>query len=327
MVKCRNHPYEQGVGVCASCLRERLLAVIAAQSGRPQHCCAGTPRQKGPHAVPHLFQKQQLEEKQTPPSLLFPRSVSPYVAHRRSVDLDFPPEADERCRQRQPVRFYSTPQVGPAGGGTKGGAAGFSILSSLFGGGGRQFRSEDSEQDFVASSSGGRPVSWFSALVARGKKKKKNKDAKQFAEEMAEEDRARRGRRRTEWCRDRGMSPARDDSSGEDGSDPRSGYSTESPNEWRRPEPTPLRKPATPAHSAMSGFVFCLSPLVRASPRRSHVAEGSGPAGIAGEPREGMGQRGHCRRQHRHRLAPGGGGAPSLGPNRSRKLVDFGRFR
>lgn len=33
-MKCRRHPYELGPGVCATCLRERLLALIAARDGR-----------------------------------------------------------------------------------------------------------------------------------------------------------------------------------------------------------------------------------------------------------------------------------------------------
>ncbi|KAM0936750.1 putative protein OCTOPUS [Dioscorea sansibarensis] len=34
-MKCKRHPYEAGSGVCASCLRERLLDVLAAQTARP----------------------------------------------------------------------------------------------------------------------------------------------------------------------------------------------------------------------------------------------------------------------------------------------------
>ncbi|XP_039146294.1 uncharacterized protein LOC120283650 [Dioscorea cayenensis subsp. rotundata] len=55
-MKCKRHPYEAGSGVCASCLRERLLDVLAAQTARPD-------------------------------PILFPSSLSP---HRRSDDSAAP---------------------------------------------------------------------------------------------------------------------------------------------------------------------------------------------------------------------------------------------
>uniref|UniRef100_A0A1D1XDA1 Putative transcription elongation factor SPT5 2 n=1 Tax=Anthurium amnicola TaxID=1678845 RepID=A0A1D1XDA1_9ARAE len=296
MTKCGKHPCEQGAGVCPSCLRERLLAILAAQSGRSQRYCVGHPGRR------------------PLPPLEFPRSVSPYASPRRSLDLDALPSDDDgdRCGRPQPIRFYSTPLVGPDAGGRKG----FSIFSSIFGSGGQNFRSEGAEKPCRASwiAELG-PNSWFAALLP-GWRKKREEETRHPAADAAEEDGVRRTRRGRAWCPHRGMSPARD----EGGSGSESGYSTESPEEWRRrPTPTPMRKPAppTPAHRAVSGFVVCLSPLVRAIPRQSHG--GDGAAGPLGERR---GTVGTTHRRHRHRHGPA-----ALCQNRSRKLADLGRFR
>lgn len=113
MTKCRIHPYEFGAGVCASCLRERLLAVIAARE-----CSSDSPE---PPPPPHVL----------------PRSVSPHAGHRHSVGSGPSP-----ARTHRHQRFFSTPQVGPffdydrdlAGGGTAvGGKKRSSLLSLLFG--------------------------------------------------------------------------------------------------------------------------------------------------------------------------------------------------
>ncbi|KAJ0968171.1 hypothetical protein J5N97_025088 [Dioscorea zingiberensis] len=93
-MKCNRHPFEGGVGVCASCLRERLLELAAVQNSVTL-----------PPPLP-------------PPPLDFPRSVSPYLSRRRSLGSD-----DHRHHQR----FYSTPQVGGVA------PKRFSILSALFG--------------------------------------------------------------------------------------------------------------------------------------------------------------------------------------------------
>ncbi|CAL9160659.1 unnamed protein product [Musa hybrid cultivar] len=59
-MKCESHPFEAGVGVCASCLRERLLAITAPAQA------ASSPE----HPSPLPFQ--------------FPRSVSPSGSRRYS---------------------------------------------------------------------------------------------------------------------------------------------------------------------------------------------------------------------------------------------------
>ncbi|CAL9091060.1 unnamed protein product [Musa textilis] len=55
-MKCERHPFEAGVGVCASCLRERLLAITA----------PGQAASSAEHPSPLPFP--------------FPRSVSPYAS-------------------------------------------------------------------------------------------------------------------------------------------------------------------------------------------------------------------------------------------------------
>jgi hypothetical protein len=112
---CARHPYEDGVGVCAPCLRDRLLALAAAQNE-----ASSLPPPPPPE-----------------PELVFPRSVSPYVCRRKS-DASAP-------RGRPPgLHFFRTPQVGPAYGGGVGFKKGdigfrrrrsgrFSVLAALFG--------------------------------------------------------------------------------------------------------------------------------------------------------------------------------------------------
>ncbi|KAK1261491.1 hypothetical protein QJS04_geneDACA008733 [Acorus gramineus] len=138
-MKCRSHPYETGVGVCAPCLRERLLALIAAQlklseeeTNRPPPPAAAEP---------------------PPPLPAFPRSVSPYICRlrRRSVNDTDP-------------RFYSTPQIGAASAaGGRGRRGRFSIFSSLFGS-----RSEEVESESKPS--------WLSSLFS-GRRRKKSRPA------------------------------------------------------------------------------------------------------------------------------------------------------
>ncbi|XP_008811381.1 uncharacterized protein LOC103722561 [Phoenix dactylifera] len=295
-MKCEKHPYELGVGVCASCLRERLLALIADQNVVPadyDHWQPETP--PGP-----------------PPPLVFPRSVSPYVSHRRSVGSD----ASAAYGSHNNHRFFSTPQVGPTFDAASGGCGGdvdegrrrrsgkFSVFSNLF----RHHRSEEAESDLGSFKSYGSD-SWFSALIRRRHRKKKSRS---FA---AAEEAEPSGMSRPS---DRGMSPVMDD----EAEDCSSGYSTESSSgRRRRPTPTPMRRFLAGAYNhhgslaSVSGFAVCLSPLMMAGSngRRGKPAEAS----ISGELRSTPSQ--HHRRCGRH-------GGARLGPNRSRKLADFGRF-
>ncbi|XP_073146935.1 uncharacterized protein [Henckelia pumila] len=291
-MKCKKHPIDpsSGVGVCASCLRERLVAVVAAQVQAQRELLS----QLG-------HQGCRKSDAQLPP-FVFPRSVSPYVSHRKSDSA-----ATWRI-QGHHRRFYSTPQVGPNGfaavvaavekdkkSGSKGRFS--SVLQGIF-------RSKSGLDTGVSVDSIAASPSWFSMIVP-GRRKK------QVQTFSVEEYSSKAGR-----ISDRGMSPSNveEDEHCRDGS---SGYSSESSQGWKQ---TPRRTPATrrctgrtAAHSRnASGLAFCLSPLVRPSPNRKWSQKVAPPdMAIAGE----------VRAPPKPRLSA----APSFCKNRSRKLADFGK--
>lgn len=290
-MRCKKHPTDLSsrVGVCASCLRDRLSAVIAAQA---------------------LKQGQQECRKsdQLPP-LSFPRSVSPYISRRKS---DTAAAAQPRGRHQ---RFHSTPQVGPTGSITVEIKKGrFSSLFSAL------FRSKSvSISNPSPIYDPGVPVdpcsaspSWFAGIVRGGRRKKIGACSIDESTTGAP--------RRTCRERYRGMSPARYSRDEEEHCHGGlSGYSSESSQGWRQ---TPRRTPASTrrcggkaaVHSInISGLAFCLSPLVRASPNRHWSQKGFPPEMVvAGESRVPA--------------KPHLSSAPSFCKNRSRKLADFGRF-
>ncbi|EYU42315.1 hypothetical protein MIMGU_mgv1a010467mg [Erythranthe guttata] len=304
-MKCKRHPADLSnrVGVCASCLRERLSAIIAAQVLKQAH---------------HECLKS---DAQKPRSLPFPRSVSPYISRRKS-------DTAAATWQIQ-GRFYSTPHVGPTGSITveikssstgSGGVGGrfSSLISGLF-------RSKSDKPDSnhgpvpdprVTVDSCSANPSWFSTIIRGGRKKK----IRNFS---IDENPSGTQPRRTCRIRDRGMSPETyppdDDEHCHGGS---SGYSSESSPGWKQ---TPRRTPASTrrgggraaaaGHSSnnISAFAFCLSPLVRASPNRQWSQKGAPPEmAVAGESRAPA--------------KPHLSTAASFCKNRSRKLADFGRY-
>ncbi|KAK4795441.1 hypothetical protein SAY86_013435 [Trapa natans] len=302
-MRCKRHlaDLSSAEGVCASCLRERLLQLIDKQA-RADETLASDTRQRS------IEDRGRLESQ--PPQPTFPRSVSPYVARRKS---------DARHS-----RFYSTPQVGPVFNATcsfpssKKKLFKFSLFRNLF-------RSRSEKIDSVpsvytnsdprvspprgswqAASSSYSSPSWLSFLPGRRQKQP----------QPTEEIRSHACRRP---CRisNRGMSPER-------GIDSdvyhESGYSPESsPQGWRK---TPLVAvtPAAvgrkrPGHTkSASGITFCLSPLVRASPSRLWNQKGGGP-----QPEIGFS--GEMRSPRKPYLST----AASFSGNRSRKLADLGR--
>ncbi|XP_068650623.1 uncharacterized protein [Aristolochia californica] len=268
-MRCKSHPYEGGVGVCASCLRERLLALVAAQEREAES--------------PDNRRKSETH----PPPLVFPRSVSPYVSRRSAA----------REAWHHHPRFYSTPQVGPSCRDNKNGR--FSLISSIF-----RSRSHEKDSDPRVSDASAKvsSSSWISNLFP-GRRKKKSR---LFS--LDEESSTTGGCQMKCRTRNRGMSPVskRRDEGSE--SPAGSGYSSESSTGYRKQITGPPRRRATPQHTRnVSGFAFCLSPLVRASPNASRV-----DAGFSGE----------IRSANRFHLST----AASLGANRSRKLADFGRY-
>lgn len=293
-MRCRKHPADQsgGAGVCASCLRERLVAVIAAQAQA--------------HALRHALQECRKSDAQP---LSFPRSVSPYISRRKSDTAAAAAAATWRPHGHHQL-FYSTPQVGPHGSITvevKKNSR--SRLASLFWGifgsksGSKPGSGADPVSDpTVSMNSCSASPAWFPNIIA-GRRKKK------VSTFSIDETAPRTGRNPG-----RGMSPARhadhDDEHCPGGS---SGYSSDSQS-WKQ---TPRRTPASTrrgrgraaAHGkSLSSLSFCLSPLVRPSPNRHWNQE----AAAAGDPRA-------TPKAHLSTAA-------SFCKNRSRKLADFGRY-
>ncbi|XP_062184933.1 uncharacterized protein LOC133888634 [Phragmites australis] len=228
---CGRHPYEGVVGVCAPCLRDRLLALAAAQNE-----AASLP------PPPPLQPEPE-------PELLFPRSVSPYVCRRNSDASG--------ARGRPPgLLFFRTPQVGPAYGGGAGfeeGDIGFqrrrsgrlSVLAALFGG--HQSHRSDSEEKW-------KHRSWLAGIMPRGRLKKEPETAPP--------------RRSCRAISNRGLSPVRyADGDSEESTSPAESPWLPSPSPMRK---TPGRRRPGGAVSGVSGFAVCISPLARPSPGRHH---------------------------------------------------------
>uniref|UniRef100_A0A2P2NIT2 Uncharacterized protein n=1 Tax=Rhizophora mucronata TaxID=61149 RepID=A0A2P2NIT2_RHIMU len=334
-MRCKKHPTDLSsvAGVCSSCLRERLFALIAAQAQADAEQLHNH-HYHNPHQHHHLHHNhhhldgaqlartKSREAAETsrksdshahPPPLVFPRSVSPYVSHRKS-DNTFGP---------QPQRFYSTPQAGPtytsfSAGSTTGNFSAFSkkkngnrfsFLTRLFRsrseklnpdphGNGPRVCTGDSCEPSASSS----PL-WLSNIFSGRRKKQPPICSSLFSGPI--------GRRRRRWA-DRGMSPERSAYSDDDGdrSQTGSGASSECSQAWRK---TPTRRGKTGHSRNLSDLAFCLSPLVTAGPSRQWNQK-------AGLPPD-MGFSGEMRVQGKPRLSA----AASYCANRSRKLVDFGK--
>lgn len=228
-MRCRKHPYESGVGVCAACLRGRLLALAAAQNQAPSLPPTPTPP---PEPVP-----------------LFPRSVPPYVCPRKSDAASGP------WRHPSSRLFFRTPQVGP-GTGFEEGDIGFQIrrrrggklsaLAALFGHRHHQDGSEEKGGDR-------RHGSWLAGIMPRARGRRK--------EVPATESPLPPRRRSSRVISNRGLSPVR--CSYEDSEE--SGSVADSP--WR-PSPmrkTPCRRLLGGAGAGVSGFAVCISLPARPS--------------------------------------------------------------
>ncbi|CAF1845837.1 BnaC04g22330D [Brassica napus] len=236
-MRCKRHTVDFTSnlgGVCASCLRERLLSLAAHAAAEDNNS-----------------NRQPRKSNKPPPLLIFPRSVSPYVTGRKSdagggdrrflaapqVDLGF------SCKDFESHRSSKS----------KGGKA--SRISNLF-----RARSEDYGSDrkpvSINYGSDRKPVSrfscdgsessWFSSFLSTVRSKKQPTTACYVEDAIS-------GHRRPQRVFCRGMSPARDEN--------------EPPSE--SVEETPRRTPATktPGRTKIvTGMRFCLSPLVRAKP-------------------------------------------------------------
>ncbi|KAG6630492.1 uncharacterized protein LOC122293021 [Carya illinoinensis] len=313
-MRCNKHTSDLSctVGVCASCLRDRLIALIAAQSqaqaqAQAQHHQLSRSQSRAA-AVPDDPRKS--DPNLPPPPLVFPRSVSPYVSRRKSDDSTWQhqhPDSQDR-------RFYSTPQVGPTYAATTFANVGsyrkkngrFSLFSKLF-----RSRSEKLEPDprvlsrhpcEPSSSTSSSTPSWFTTIFSGNRKKQSRLFFLDESVANVDKNNFRRA--------DRGMSPARTADSDEDydRSASASGYCSES---WRSPA-FAMRRNRQGQGRNVSGIAFCLSPLVRASPGRHWNQKCMPPdAAVSGE----------MRTAGKPYLTT----AASFCKNRSRKLADFGR--
>ncbi|XP_022759464.1 uncharacterized protein LOC111305867 [Durio zibethinus] len=303
-MRCKKHLTDpsSSVGVCAACLRERLLALIAAQAqahAQAQHAQIA-------QAAAAVAEDRRRPD---PPPLIFPRSVSPYVSRRKS-------DANSAMWIHH-QRFYSTPQVGPTYSTTTTTdfeAARsfkkknrFSLFSNLFRSRSEKFNSDprvhyhrDSCDEPSSSSSS---PSWFSAIFAV-RRKKLQSSRTSHVEEFGQ---FGPGDRRSCRIIGRGMSPAVEADSGDECDRSPSGSSPEVSPRWRR-TPTAARRARTGPRN-VSGLAFCLSPLVRASPNLHWNQKGGLPPDMSftGEGRPPLAT------------------AAGLSANRSKKLADFGR--
>ncbi|KAL1190883.1 hypothetical protein V5N11_025629 [Cardamine amara subsp. amara] len=300
-MRCKRHTvdYSSTIGVCASCLRERLLSLAAS---------AAVEDNNNRHS-------RKSNNNNNPPLLVFPRSVSPYVTRRKS---DAGGGGGDTLNSNR--RFINTPQVDLVGYSCKdfesnrtyksrGGK--FSRFSNLF-----RTRSEDfdsvtkSDPRFscdASESSSSSSLSWISTMLSTGRRKKKPTSACYIEDVIA-------GRRpQRVFCR--GMSPARDTESGNEQEQPAESIE-ESPGRLRR---TPAaktpgrRRIASGIGKSMSGMAFCLSPLVRASPNCPFKRKIRFPSGFGNSGEVTVTEKPHI------------SAAASFCGNRSKKLVDLGR--
>ncbi|KAI3693849.1 hypothetical protein L1987_76803 [Smallanthus sonchifolius] len=305
-MRCKNHYTDLSsiVGVCASCLRERLFPLLAAQEqAQPQ-----TLDDKNRNSETHL---------------VIPRSVSPYINQHNNDRNRIPPDR----------RFFSTPQVVPTTGSynpcrkKQHSFIRFSFLSNLFRSKKRNSNSDPDPDprssvsvsnhrgscggDDTATSAMSSPF-WISNIRSGGDCRKKQPSCSSKSSTVSGA-----GVMRRQYCPDRGMSPVRYsdcDGAEDDFRDGSGGYET-----CESRKQTPWRTPAHPSvrrgggHGKnVSGISFCLSPLVRASPCRRHGNQ-KGVVPVDG---------GEIRAPVKPHLS----NAKAFCPNRSRKIADFGRF-
>ncbi|CAH8352720.1 unnamed protein product [Eruca vesicaria subsp. sativa] len=174
-MRCKRHTVDStsNVGVCSSCLRERLLSLAAYAAAEDSNNA----------------NRQSQKSNKPPPLLIFPRSVSPYVTCRKS---------DAGGRDR---RFLAAPQVDlgfsckdfESNRSSKSRGGKVSRITNLF-----SARSEDYGSESSSSSS----LSWLSSILSTGRSKKQHAC---YIEDVIA------GHRRPQRVFCRGMSPARDE--------------------------------------------------------------------------------------------------------------------
>ncbi|KAK1426449.1 hypothetical protein QVD17_15121 [Tagetes erecta] len=319
-------------GVCSCCLRERLISLIAAQQQAQSQSQIQIQNLDGKHR----------NSDHNPP---FPRSVSPYIHNRRrnqsegAIDCsDNNLQNDHRYphpHHRHSISdqvFYKTPQVqrptfdGDTDNINNTGAESnkkrsfvrFLSFSNIFRSRNRKSVDSVSDLQYVDNNNNATSSpSWFSSIVRNRHRRKQSQSESVYVDESTVSV-------RRHICRDRGMSPARN--SDVDESNNVDQYESvdsiyESTYSWKN---TPRRTPAHQRQNAcvlrhatghrrnLSGLTFCLSPLVRASPKRKWNQKILPPEVMFS---------GEIKAPVRAHLA----NTKSFQANRSRKLADFGR--
>jgi hypothetical protein len=308
-MRCKRHTvdFSSSIGVCASCLRERLftLAVSTAASENDDN--------------------DHRHSRISPPPLLFPRSVSPYVAPRKSDAGTGTGAGGRDSVASSNNRFFATPQVVVQSSSSekvfesdrsfKKKKSGLSRFSSFF-----RTRSDDydSRRDscdastvFSQPSSATTSRSWFSKVISVRSKKQSTTNTCYIEDLIASESdhhHHNQNRPRQRYCR--GMSPAGDSTTNDESVE-------ESPGRLRRTPVmgTPGRKKTATIGigRSVSGMAFCLSPLVRAKPNCSSNWKAKFPPDF--------GYSGELKSPAKPHLST----AASFCGNRSKKLVDLGR--
>lgn len=305
-------------GVCASCLRQRLFRLIVAQE------------QAQAQSLPANYCNSE-----TKPPL--PSSVSPYISRQKSENSVAPIAAQRPYTKPRlnhslsDQRFYNSPQIVLNTGGCIGGASShrkkqslikLSSVSRFFRSNNRNADADSAHRVSVSSSrescgADGNPTSltsspsWFSNVIPGGGGRRKKKS---FNVEESSTIATNGVVQKQRYVRDRGMSPA--GSSDDDGDDEFNDGSTdyESAESCKQ---TPRKTPANHTirqgggRRTVSELIFCLSPLVRASPHRLWNNKGKPPVDASGDTRTPA--------------VPHLSYAKSFCANRSRKLADFGR--
>ncbi|XP_076926357.1 uncharacterized protein LOC143589495 [Bidens hawaiensis] len=278
-MRCKKHNTDLSsiVGVCASCLRERLLKVILAEE-----------------------QAQAQSNTNTNPN-------TPRAGNNPTNSVTTAQRPNNKPRLNHSLsdqRFYNSPQVtintgvGCIGSGgssnkKKNSLIRFSSFSNLFKSNARDGDAESTSGE--PSGAAGKPTSVAASPLWSSNARQKNKAV--YVNESV---------RKQRYVRDRGVSPVGSSDDEEEISGGSSGY--ESAESFKQtPKKTPSRQTVrrTGGQSGGSGLLFCLSPLVRASPHRVWNLKGKPP--IDGD------------------FRPSLSNVKSFCANRSRKLADFGR--
>ncbi|KAJ4904240.1 hypothetical protein Rs2_18191 [Raphanus sativus] len=186
-MRCKRHTVDSSssIGVCASCLRERLLSLAAS--------AAASEDNNHPH--PH---SRTSPPPPPPPPLVLPRAVSPYAAARNSDARGGGGEGSSSSSEKvfETNRSFKKKQTG------------LSRFSTFF----RTSSNEFSSQDSCDATS----RSWFSKVLSpRSKKQTANTTTTCYIEDLiASESNHQQHQPRQRYCR--GMSPANEPVSVED---------------------------------------------------------------------------------------------------------------